>query len=57
MLFVLYHELAHATITQMGLPVLGKMEDAADTFATLRLIRVAYYFSRRVLANAAKGWF
>jgi Putative metallopeptidase len=57
MLFVLYHELAHATITQMGLPVLGKMEDAADTFATLRLIRVGSDFSRRVLANAAKGWF
>jgi hypothetical protein len=27
MLFVLYHELAHTTITQMGLPVLGKMEE------------------------------
>ena len=33
MLFVLLHELAHAAITQMGLPVLGRMEDAADTFA------------------------
>lgn len=32
MLFVLLHELAHAAITQMGLPVLGKMEDAADFF-------------------------
>jgi hypothetical protein len=57
MLFVLYHELAHAAITQMGLPVLGRMEDAADTFATLRLIRVGSDFSRHVLANAAKGWF
>jgi hypothetical protein len=57
MLFVLYHELAHAAITQMGLPVLGKVEDAADTFAALRLIRVGSDFSRRVLANAAKGWF
>jgi hypothetical protein len=57
MLFVLYHEMAHAAITQMGLPVLGRMEDAADSFATLRLIRVGSDFSRRVLANAAKGWF
>jgi hypothetical protein len=57
MLFVLLHEMAHAAITQMGLPVLGKVEDAADAYATLRLIKVGSDFSRRVLANAAKGWF
>jgi hypothetical protein len=44
MLFVLCHEIAHAAITQMGLPVLGRAEDAADSFATLRMI-------------TAKGWF
>jgi hypothetical protein len=57
LLFVVLHEMAHASITQMGLPVLGKTEDAADTFATLRLIRAGSDFSRRVLINAAKGWF
>jgi len=57
MLFVLLHELAHAAITQMGLPVLGRMEDAADSFAAVRLIRVGTEFSHRVLAEAAKGWF
>src|SRR5215471_14798214 len=57
MLFVLLHEMAHVAITEMGLPVLGRMEDAADTFATLRLIRVGSDFSRRVLTNAAEGWF
>jgi Putative metallopeptidase len=57
MLFVLLHELAHAAITQMGLPVLGRMEDAADTFAALRLIRVGSDFSHRVLTEAAEGWF
>jgi Putative metallopeptidase len=35
MLFVLLHEMAHAAITQMGLPVVGKMEDAADSFAAV----------------------
>src|SRR5580704_4588723 len=30
MLFVLLHEMAHATTTQLGLPILGKKEDAAD---------------------------
>jgi putative metallopeptidase DUF4344 len=57
MLFVLLHELGHASITQMGLPVLGRMEDAADSFATLTLIRVGSDFSHGVLAAAAKGWF
>jgi hypothetical protein len=57
MLFVLLHEMAHVAITQMGLPVLGKMEDAADTFAALRLIRVGSDFSPRVLTDAAEGWF
>jgi hypothetical protein len=57
MLFVLCHEIAHAAITQMGLPVLGKAEDAADSFATLRMIRLGSAFSHRVLAEAAKGWF
>jgi Putative metallopeptidase len=57
MLFVLLHEMAHVSITQMGIPVLGRMEDAADTFAALRLIRVGSDFSRRVLTDAAEGWF
>jgi hypothetical protein len=37
MLFVLLHVMAHVAITGMGLPVLGRMEHAADTFAALRL--------------------
>jgi hypothetical protein len=57
MLFVLLHELGHAAITQMGLPVLGKMEDAADSFAAVRLIKVGSSFSNRVLTEAAEGWF
>ena len=57
MLFVLLHELAHVSITQMGLPVLGRMEDAANSFAALRLIDVGSEFSHRVLADAAEGWF
>jgi hypothetical protein len=56
-LFVLLHETGHAAITQMGLPVLGRMEDAADSFAALRLIRVGSDFSHRVLTQAAEGWF
>jgi hypothetical protein len=57
MLFVLLHELAHAAITELDLPVLGKEEDAADAFASLTLINIKSEFSGRVLAEAAKGWF
>jgi hypothetical protein len=57
MLFVVLHELGHAVITQMGLPVLGRMEDAADTFAVLMLLRMGSDFSHRVLVDAAEGWF
>jgi hypothetical protein len=57
MLFVLLHELGHAVITQMGLPVLGRMEDAADTFAVFMLLRMRSDFSHRALVDAAEGWF
>jgi hypothetical protein len=57
MLFVLLHELGHAVITQMGLPVLGRMEDAADIFAVFMLLRMRSEFPHRVLVDAAEGWF
>ena len=57
MLFVILHELGHAAITQLSIPVLGKPEDAADSFAAVGLIRIGSTFTQRVLADAAKGWF
>jgi hypothetical protein len=48
MLFVLLHEMAHVAITQMGLPVLGRTEDAADSYAALRLIRSGSNFSQKM---------
>jgi hypothetical protein len=56
-MFTLLHELAHGAIHEMSLPVLGKEEDAADSFAATRLIRVGSEFSEQVVAEAAKGWF
>src|SRR5271169_7088693 len=50
MLFALLHEMGHAVVSDTGLPVLGKEEDAADAFAATRLISVASGFSDRVLA-------
>jgi hypothetical protein len=57
MLFVLLHEMAHVHVTEMGLPVLGREEDAADAFATLAMLRMGSEFSHGVLVQAAKGWF
>lgn len=57
MLFVLLHELAHATTTQFGLPILGKKEDAANSFAVTRLIKLGAGFSDRVLIESGKGFF
>jgi DNA-binding XRE family transcriptional regulator len=57
MLFVGFHELGHGIIHELGLPVLGKEEDAADSFATIALININTNFSNRVLVQAARGWF
>jgi hypothetical protein len=38
MLHQLYHELAHALVEMLQLPVLGRMEDAADQFAVIVLL-------------------
>jgi hypothetical protein len=39
------------------LPVLGREEDAADTFAALTMLKIGTEFSQHELADAAKGWF
>jgi Putative metallopeptidase len=56
-LVLLLHEMGHVHISEMHLPVLGREEDAADTFAALRLLQIGTDFSRNSLAEAAKGWF
>jgi hypothetical protein len=56
-LFILLHEMGHVHISEMKLPVLGREEDEADTFAAITMLRVGTSFSERVLANASQGWF
>jgi hypothetical protein len=41
----------------MKLPVLGREEDAADTFAALTMLEIGTSFSQRVLMDASEGWF
>ena len=57
LLFVLGHETGHAVIRELGVPVVGREEDAADFFSTLMALMCEEGFGDRVLANAALGWF
>jgi Putative metallopeptidase len=56
-LFVLLHELGHAAMHDLGLPILGREEDQADNFAIINLLKINNRVSHRVLVEAAKGWF
>jgi hypothetical protein len=55
-LFVMAHEMGHALINQMDMPVLGREEDAADSFAVVTALKMGPGFSPRVLMEATKGW-
>ena len=55
-LFVMAHEMGHGLINEMNMPVLGREEDAADSFAVVTALKMGSGFSERVLIEAAKGW-
>jgi hypothetical protein len=65
LLFVLLHEVGHVQIHEMGLPVLGREEDAADGYASIMMLAMRTsspnVFSRRPrrggsTAIAVTGW-
>jgi hypothetical protein len=55
-MFVLYHEVAHLMVDQLGLPVLGREEDAADNMATYMLLNKTGDQYDQALGDAALGW-
>ncbi len=57
MLFTVSHEMGHAVIGQMELPVLGREEDAADSFAIIGALKIGTECSQGVLHAAAQAWF
>ena len=58
LLFVLAHELGHAVISELDLPVLGREEDTADVYAILKALTVVgSEFSQRILVRASNAWF
>ena len=54
-LFVMAHEMGHGLINEMNMPVLGREEDAADSFAIVNALKMGSGFSERVLIEAGKG--
>jgi hypothetical protein len=49
--------MGHVHFSEMQLPVLGREEDEADTFAAITMLKVGTSFTERVLASASQGWF
>jgi hypothetical protein len=54
---ILYHEMGHLFVGELGLPVLGKNEDAADSLAAVLLLDEDADWSDAVLRDSAEGWY
>ena len=54
--FVLYHELGHMLVDQLGIPVLSREEDVADNIATYSLIARGSAAADRALIDSTYGW-
>jgi len=55
--FVLTHEMGHVIVSELGLPVLGRLEDAADAFAIVAMLNMDTDMSLRTLTEATWGWY
>lgn len=55
-MFIMEHEIGHLLINELGLPVLGKEEDAADSLATLLLLQAGTPEMDQALIDSADGW-
>jgi hypothetical protein len=58
-IFTLYHEAGHLLVGELGLPVLGKEEDAADALAVILILKYTDDEVERfnTLIDAADGWY
>lgn len=56
--FTMYHEIGHLLVGELGLPVLGKEEDAADALAVIMLLNDdSDDDSYNALVDSADGWY
>jgi hypothetical protein len=56
-IFATVHEVGHMVISELGLPVLGREEDAADSYAVTTMLKVGDNLSDNILIQSARGWF
>ena len=56
-IFVLFHEAGHMLISELGLPVLGKEEDAVDSLSSIMLLEGHDDTLDKALTDSADGWF
>lgn len=58
-IFTMYHETGHLLVHELGLPVLGKEEDAADALAVILILKYTEDEIERfnTLIDAADGWY
>ncbi|WP_230171330.1 DUF4344 domain-containing metallopeptidase [Rhizobium sp. CECT 9324] len=56
-IFILFHEGGHMLVSELGLPVLGREEDAVDGLSSVMLLESEDEELRAAMQDAADGWF
>ncbi|GLR22789.1 hypothetical protein GCM10007920_25770 [Ciceribacter naphthalenivorans] len=56
-IFTLFHEAGHMLISEFGLPVLGREEDAVDALSSILLLEADDEALDVAIQDAADGWF
>jgi hypothetical protein len=56
-LFILFHESGHMLVSELGLPVLGREEDAVDALSSVMLLESEEDELKAAMQDAADGWF
>jgi len=56
-IFVMFHEAGHMLISELGLPVLGREEDAVDALSSILLLEAKDEALDKAMTDAADGWF
>lgn len=55
--FIMFHEAGHMLISELGLPVLGREEDAVDTLSAILLLEGRDETLDQAITDSADGWF
>lgn len=56
-MFVIMHEAGHMLVSEFGLPVLGREEDAVDSLSALIMLEADDEVFDQALIDASDGWF